>query len=64
MKEILKRMKSPVFWTEMVLIIAMFLRTIGVYDMPSEMLNDIQNIITTLFTIFATMNNPADKSNF
>ena len=64
MKEVLKRMKSPVFWTEMVLIIAMFLRTIGVYDMPNEMLNDIQNIITILFTIFATMNNPADKSNF
>ena len=64
MKEILKRMKSPVFWTEMVLIIAMLLRTVGVYDMPNEMLNDIQNIITTLFTIFATMNNPADKKNF
>lgn len=64
MKEILKRMKSPVFWTEMVLIIAMLLRTIGVYDMPNEMLEDIQNIITTLFTIFATMNNPGDKKNF
>ena len=64
MKEILKRMKSPVFWTEMVLIIAMLLRAIGVYDMPNEMLEDIQNIITTLFTIFATMNNPSDKKNF
>ena len=64
MKEILKRMKSPVFWTEMVLIIAMILRTIGVYDMPNEMLNDIQNFITAIFTVFATMNNPADKNNF
>lgn len=64
MKEILKRMKSPVFWTEIVLIVAMFLRTLGVYDMPNDLLITIQDIITTLFTIFASLNNPADKNNF
>ena len=64
MKEILKRMKSPVFWTEMVLIIAMFLRTIGVYDMPNDVLVNIQDIITMLFTVFSTLNNPANKNNF
>lgn len=64
MKEILKRAKSPVFWTEMVLIIAMFLRTIGVYDMPNDVLVNIQDIITMLFTVFSTLNNPADKHNF
>lgn len=64
MKEILKRMKSPIFWTEMVLIIAMFLRTLGVYDMPSDVLTTIQDIITTAFTIFASLNNPTDKNNF
>lgn len=64
MKEILKRAKSPVFWTEMVLIIAMFLRTLGIYDMPSDILTTIQDIITTAFTIFASLNNPADKNNF
>lgn len=64
MKEVLKRVKSPVFWTEMVLIIAMFLRTLGVYDMPSDLLTTIQDIITTAFTIFASLNNPADKNNF
>lgn len=64
MKEILKRAKSPVFWTEMVLIIAMFLRTLGVYDMPNDVLVNIQDIITMLFTVFSTLNNPTDKNNF
>ena len=64
MKEILNRMKSPVFWTQMVLISAMFLRTLGVYDMPNDMLTNIQDLITMLFTVFATLNNPADKENF
>ena len=64
MKEILKRMKSPVFWTEMVLIAAMFLRLIGVYDIPNEELTTIQDLITMLFTVFASLNNPADKYNF
>lgn len=64
MKEILNRMKSPVFWTQMTLIVAMFLRTIGVYDMPNDMLTNIQDLITMLFTVFATLNNPADKENF
>ena len=64
MKEILKRAKSPVFWTEMVLIIAMVLRTIGVYDMPNDVLVNIQDIITMLFTVFSTLNNPTDKHNF
>ncbi|MBO5142949.1 MAG: hypothetical protein J6C46_08210 [Clostridia bacterium] len=64
MKEILNRMKSPVFWTQMVLIAAMFLRTLGVYDMPNDMLTNIQDLITMLFTVFATLNNPADKENF
>lgn len=48
----------------MVLIIAMFLRTLGVYDMPNDILTTIQDIITTAFTIFASLNNPADKNNF
>lgn len=64
MKEILNRMKSPVFWTQMTLIVAMFLRTLGVYDMPNDMLTNIQDLITMLFTVFATLNNPADKENF
>ncbi len=63
-KETGKRMTSPVFWTEMALIGAMFLRTVGAYDMPNEQLVDIQNTITTLFTVFATLNNPTDKKNF
>lgn len=62
--EIGQRMKSPVFWTEMVLIVAMFLRTIGVYDMPNEQLVEIQDSITMLFTVFATLNNPTNKKNF
>lgn len=64
MIEVLNRMKSPVFWTQMVLIVAMFLRTLGVYDMPNDMLTNIQDLITMLFTVFATLNNPADKENF
>lgn len=63
-KEILKRMKSPVFWTEMVLVIAMFLRLIGVYDMPNAELTAIQDFITGIFTVFATLNNPTTKNSF
>lgn len=63
-KEILNRMKSPVFWTEMVLVVAMFLRLIGVYDMPNEELVAIQDLITMLFTVFATLNNPTTKNSF
>lgn len=63
-KEILNRMKSPVFWTEMVLVVAMFLRLIGVYDIPNEELVAIQDLITMLFTVFATLNNPTTKNSF
>lgn len=48
----------------MVLIIAMILRLIGVYDMPNEVLTAIQDIITTLFTAFASLNNPDERKSF
>lgn len=64
MKKIINKLKSPVVWTEMVLIIAMILRLIGVYDMPNEVLTAIQDIITTLFTAFASLNNPDERKSF
>ena len=60
----LERFKSPVFWTELVLLIAGALRLFGVYDMSNDMIDAIQLIITTLFSIFAALNNPTDRKHF
>ena len=59
-----ERIKSPVFWTELVLLIAGVLRLFGVYDMSNTTIDLIQGIITSLFTLFATLNNPTDRNNF
>lgn len=59
-----ERIKSPVFWTELVLLIAGILRLLGVYDMSSTTIDLIQGIITSFFTLFATLNNPTDRNNF
>lgn len=58
------KMKSKVFWTELVLLIAYALRLFEVYDMPNDVLTNIQDIITALFTLFATMNNPDNRKEF
>ena len=59
-----ERLKSPVFWTELVLLIAQALRLFGVYDMPNNIVDTIQVIITTIFSVFAALNNPTDRKNF
>lgn len=60
----LERLKSPVFWTELVLLIASALKLFGVYEMPNDMINNIQDLITIAFSVFATLNNPTDRDNF
>lgn len=60
----IEKIKSPVFWTELVLIIAQALKLFGVYDMPNELIGTIQDLITTGFTIFATLNNPNSRNTF
>ena len=62
--KILNKLKSKVFWIELVLLIAYTLRLFGIYDMPNEMISTIQDIITGIFTIFATMNNPDTREEF
>lgn len=65
MKEkILTKLKSKVFWIELVLLIAYILRLFEIYDMPNETITSIQDIITAIFTIFATMNNPDTREEF
>jgi len=64
MKNILKRFKSPVVWCQLVSLIAEILKLIGVYEMPSETLSTIQDIITIAFQVFAGINNPTDRENF
>ena len=59
-----QRFKSPVFWTQLVLLIAETLKLFGIYEMPSDTLNTIQDIITVAFNVFAGLNNPTDKDNF
>jgi len=60
----LERLKSPVFWTQLVLLIAEILKLCGVYDVPNDVLNGIQDIITIAFQVFAGLNNPTDRKNF
>lgn len=60
----MERLKSPVFWTQLVLLIAEILKLCGVYEMPNEMIGQIQDIITIGFQIFAGLNNPTDRLNF
>lgn len=60
----IERLKSPVFWTQLVLLIAEVLKLIGVYEVPNDVLNTIQDIITLGFQVFAGLNNPTDRENF
>lgn len=62
--KILTKLKSKVFWIELVLLIAYILRLFEIYDMPNETITLIQDIITAIFTIFATMNNPDTREEF
>lgn len=65
MKEkLINKLKSRVFWIELVLLIAYVLRLLEIYDMPNETLTTIQDIITAIFTLFATMNNPDTREEF
>ena len=58
------RLKSPVFWTQFVLLIAEALKLFGIYEMPSDTISTIQDIITLIFQVFAGLNNPTDRENF
>ena len=62
--KMIERLKSPVFWTQFVLLITEALKLFGIYDMPSETISTIQDIITMLFQVFAGLNNPTDRENF
>lgn len=62
--KILTKLKSKVFWIELVLLVAYILRLFEIYDMPNDTITLIQDIITAIFTIFATMNNPDTREEF
>ena len=62
--KIVERLKSPVFWTQFVLLIAETLKLFGVYEIPNDVLNTIQDIITLLFQVFAGLNDPTSRDHF
>ena len=68
MKELInkipQRFKSPVFWTQLVILIAEVVKLCGGYEIPSATLSAIQDAITAIFQVFASLNNPTDKNNF
>ena len=64
MDKVPARLKSPVFWTQFALLIAEALKLFGIYEMPSETISTIQDIITLIFQVFAGLNNPTDRENF
>ena len=59
-----ERLTSPVFWTQLVLLIAEILKLLGVYDVPNDILSGIQDIITIAFQLFSGLNNPTSRENF
>lgn len=59
-----ERLKSPVFWTQLVLLIAETLKLFGVYEVSNDVINSTQDVITLLFQVFAGLNNPTDRKNF
>lgn len=59
-----ERLKSPVFWTQLVLLVAEALKLFGVYEVSNEMLSNLQDIITLMFQVFSGLNNPTDRENF
>lgn len=61
---ITERLKSPVVWCQIVLLIAEALKLMGVYEVPNDVLNWLQDGITLGFQIFAGLNNPTDRENF
>lgn len=63
-KNMLERLKSPVFWTQFVLLIAEVLKIFGVYEVSNEVLNSTQDVITLLFQIFSGLNNPTSRKDF
>lgn len=63
-KVLLKRMESPVFWVEAILIIAQIGKITGMYEIDNTTVSLIQDFITTAFTLFATLNNPTTKDKF
>lgn len=66
-KDIMKwkeRLTSKVFWAELVVLIAQALKLFGIYEVPNDLLNSIQDLITVAFTVFATLNNPTTKTEF
>lgn len=63
-KTILERLKSPVVIGQLILIVAETLKLFGIYEMPNELISDMQDFVTLGFNIFAGLNNPTDKENF
>lgn len=63
-KTILERLKSPVVIGQLILIVAETLKLFGIYEMPNELISDLQDFVTLGFNIFAGLNNPTDRTNF
>ena len=59
-----ERLTSKIFWIELVLIIAQVGKLTGLYEIDNNLLSSIQDFITDLFTIFATLNNPTETKKF
>ena len=58
------RWKSPIFWTGIISIIAMGLKTFGIYEIDNHTLDIIINLVLSLLSAFGVANNPTDKTNF
>lgn len=59
-----EKLKSPVFWGALVVLIAQALKLFGVYEVSNETLSYAQDIITILFQVFAALNNPDSRKTF
>lgn len=58
------KLKSPVFWCSLVVLVAEALKLLGVYEVSNDLLSTIQDVITIAFQVFASLNNPSSRTTF
>lgn len=63
-KSMLERLKSPVFWCQLLLLIAEVVKLCGGYEISNDILNSAQDLITLGFQVFSGLNNPTSRKNF
>lgn len=58
------RLKSKVFWIGVLSIIALTLKTFGIYTIDDQLISKFVDIIFSALGLLGVYNNPTDKNNW